>query len=420
MSARLPSQLRAWHLSNMEIHFNEDGEIQKVTVPPSCYSKLGNSSLPLYKVNSTLVNRIQSAEPDPTCYDTHGDFFFVSDIQGRATENIFDELSTLWFHIWLLNRHLCKRNEPPRWRLLYMDDILNGMPTDWHQRYDKMLKASDTGPPFQNILTLFGDYVPWPSVISKAKTSGKGCIRFPRAVTTPSSWLWLDKAIPAYSNSALQEFVDAILETYGLGGPRRSRCNYKLLYATRRGMKARRVINELQVLKTIEEAAPDFEVRSVNLGELTFKEQLQEVSSADVFVFPHGGAGPHVLFLPHGAAVIELFPYADADPMYRNLAVQTGKSYFIWQASRHANPNIKLYDPHKINTIMAARHIYHFSNESNFFVDAKALRSLVLSATFSVRNSLGTNWFPSHGGEFSAFLCTICHGPEGRKHTCDS
>lgn len=48
---------------------------------------------------------------------------------------------------------------------------------------------------------------------------------------------------------------------------------------------------------------------------------------------------------------------------------------------------------------------------------------LVTAAAATVRNTLGTNWFPS-GGEgagkpYTAFLCTMCPD-KGRNHTCST
>ena len=48
-------------------------------------------------------------------------------------------------------------------------------------------------------------------------------------------------------------------------------------------------------------------------------------------VFMHGGTGPQVLWLPPLAVAIEMFPYKFADPMYRNMAVMTGKFWLGWQ-----------------------------------------------------------------------------------------
>jgi hypothetical protein len=97
--------------------------------------------------------------------------------------------------------------------------------------------------------------------------------------------------------------------------------------------------------------------------------------------------------------------------MYRNLAVQTGKAYLSWQA-----PDFLV--PFKYASLKKGRDAYHFTPASDFRVDTTELAELLLAAAALVKNTLGTNWFRSGGGEYSGLLCTMCTGPVGRKHSC--
>ena len=98
------------------------------------------------------------------------------------------------------------------------------------------------------------------------------------------------------------------------------------------------------------------------------------------------------------------------------MAVATGKSYLSWQASTFAVP----FQYEKMS-FTEARDIYHFTNASDFRVDMKEIEPLLVSAGALVRNTIGTNWFPSAGKgagkPYSAYLCTMCP-QKGRNHTC--
>lgn len=96
--------------------------------------------------------------------------------------------------------------------------------------------------------------------------------------------------------------------------------------------------------------------------------------------------------------------------MYRNLAVQTSKAYLSWQAGDYLRP-------FKYRSVVAARNVYHFTSASDFEADVAELQPLLRAAAQLVRNTLGTNWFPSAGGEYSGLLCTMC-AREGRRHAC--
>jgi Glycosyltransferase 61 len=295
-------------------------------------------------------------------------------------------------------------------KLTYFNGVINAMPKGFERGEDLVRKTSDGyDAPFPEVLATLGDYVPWDKVLEKAK--GSRCVRFHRAFTTGSSWMWLNNPIPSYYNIPLAELIHLTLSRMEQATPRTSRCGYVALWVTRRSAHSRRVVNEDEVVRTLRGTLPTWDVREIDLSKLSFKEQIKTVREADVFIFPHGGAGPHVMWLPHGAVVIELFPYGDADPMYRNLAVQTGKTYLSWQAEKYLRP---------LNETIVLPDDYHFTNLSNFRVDIDALKPLLKSASLVVRNSIGTNWLTSlEGRPYVKKLCTLCTIGGEHSYGCD-
>ncbi|KAH7619344.1 putative EGF domain-specific O-linked N-acetylglucosamine transferase [Nannochloris sp. 'desiccata'] len=430
LSAKTPSGLLAWSFEDLRLDLSSNGTATKFTVSDTCYKGLHDGEVPpLGNVTSTLIMSLNKTSDEKLnkkgCKIVDDNILIISDTLGRSRKNIFDELSVVWYHFWLLKKAVgcfgeggARRSgggNGGKWRITHLNDILNDQPPRFPRRFENMAYGKDQGVAFPNVLSVLGDYVPWSELVKGAE--GK-CIKFRKVATTGSSWLWLDIPLPAQASHPLQQLVNAVLEELGLGGPRTQRCNHSLVYASRGAAASRRIINEDQVLRSLRTTIPDFQVKSVDLAALPFEKQVATVHAADIFVFPHGGAGPHVLWLHHGAVVIELFPYADADPMYRNLALQTGKSYLSWQAPAFSQP----FDWKKIGP-KRSRDIYHFTNVSDFEVKVSEFVPLVTAAAATVRNTLGTNWFPS-GGEgagkpYTAFLCTMCPD-KGRNHTCST
>lgn len=313
-----------WHFKDLRLDILPNGTATKFTVSDSCYNSLDDGEAPpIASVTSSLLSHLNHTASEKklkkTCKTIDDNILIISDTLGRAPENMFDELSVVWYHFWLLKKAACSSGTNSergggggRWVITHLNDLLNDQPPRYPRGLEQIRYASTHGVPFPGMLSLLGEYVPWQELV---KTAEGKCLKFRQAATTGSSWLWLDKPLPSQANYPLIQLVDAILEELGEGGPRTGRCNYTLLYASRAGAAARRVLNEEQLLERMRSVLPDFTVKSVDLGSLPFPEQVAAVRAADVFVLPHGGAGPHVLWLHHGAVVIELFPYNDADPM---------------------------------------------------------------------------------------------------------
>ena len=59
------------------------------------------------------------------------------------------------------------------------------------------------------------------------------------------------------------------------------------------------------------------------------REQLAAVAATDVLVAMHGAALTHALFLPEGAAVVEIAPMPGAWRLFEHLARMRGLVYFV-------------------------------------------------------------------------------------------
>lgn len=97
------------------------------------------------------------------------------------------------------------------------------------------------------------------------------------------------------------------------------------LYLSRSRAPKRRVVNEVEVLALMRELG--FEI--VFAEDLTFSEQVNLASTANLLVSNHGAGLTNMLFLPEGANVLELRHRNDAvNNCYFTLASALGLNYF--------------------------------------------------------------------------------------------
>ncbi|XP_052812960.1 uncharacterized protein LOC128240371 [Mya arenaria] len=108
------------------------------------------------------------------------------------------------------------------------------------------------------------------------------------------------------------------------------------------GLISRKIKNEQELLDYFRKRNPHAEVSGIQLDLLSFKEQLQVISNADVLISMHGAGLTHTLFLPPHAGVIELFTltwtkYFGLDH-FRTMARWKDLQYQAWQ---NLNPTNK-------------------------------------------------------------------------------
>ncbi|KAK7458186.1 DUF563 domain-containing protein [Colletotrichum acutatum] len=99
----------------------------------------------------------------------------------------------------------------------------------------------------------------------------------------------------------------------------------------RRG--SRKLLNQDFLLDAAREAFPDANFQAIDLGAVTFPEQLRIVQSTDILVGIHGAGLTHTMFLrENGAAVVEIQPSSMSHKGFRNVAQMLGHKYFSTHA----------------------------------------------------------------------------------------
>jgi len=104
------------------------------------------------------------------------------------------------------------------------------------------------------------------------------------------------------------------------------------IYISRGNASHRRVTNESEIIDLLK----NYGFTAVNLEELPFIEQVSLFRNADVVVGPHGSGLGNLVFSQKGTRVIELFPAATADALFRLSRAVELEYYFL--RSRTGNP----------------------------------------------------------------------------------
>ncbi|WIA11932.1 hypothetical protein OEZ85_012014 [Tetradesmus obliquus] len=93
-------------------------------------------------------------------------------------------------------------------------------------------------------------------------------------------------------------------------------------------------MNEAELLAALR-TIPDIHVQQVELGTLPIKEVVLLLEKTSLFLGYHGAGFDNMVFLPRGAAVLEILPKGTAhSPLYPSLAHRTGKTF-----TRYVNNN---------------------------------------------------------------------------------
>lgn len=123
-----------------------------------------------------------------------------------------------------------------------------------------------------------------------------------------------------YQDPALIQRVRAIL----LAKLSPVRTGRRRIYASRSTQNVRRVANEAELLPLL--LAQGFEI--VHFEKLSFLEQVSLLNETSIFAGVHGANMTNLLFLPPGAAVIELLSAAHGDLCYFRLASCVDQPYY--------------------------------------------------------------------------------------------
>ena len=142
----------------------------------------------------------------------------------------------------------------------------------------------------------------------------------------------------------VQPFREYVLQRFGIPVHARSRnCSehkIKVLLNFRRDYKShprnldrtvdRKIANEKDVLKEMEENFPNITIVATQLDSLHLKTQLELVSSADIFFGMHGAAHAFPIFMPPGGAVVEMFNFNSNNWHMGKIAALSGHSHVVW------------------------------------------------------------------------------------------
>ncbi|KXH59107.1 DUF563 domain-containing protein [Colletotrichum salicis] len=96
---------------------------------------------------------------------------------------------------------------------------------------------------------------------------------------------------------------------------------------------SRRLLNQDVLLDAARNAFPDANFQAIDLGAMSFPEQLRIIQSTDVLIGVHGAGLTHTMFLrENGAAVVEIQPSSMSHKGFRNVAQMLGHNYFSTHA----------------------------------------------------------------------------------------
>jgi len=98
------------------------------------------------------------------------------------------------------------------------------------------------------------------------------------------------------------------------------------------GFVQRKVSNEAKLIQYIRQNMPEIEARGVQIDVLPMRDQLQLVVNAGILVGVIGAGLTHALFLPRGAALLELAPNSmwDDSRHFEAIAFWRGLVYLRW------------------------------------------------------------------------------------------
>ncbi|KAK3097136.1 hypothetical protein FSP39_006687 [Pinctada imbricata] len=119
------------------------------------------------------------------------------------------------------------------------------------------------------------------------------------------------------------------------------------------GTIQRKFANEETLLLATKRAFPSFNVIGIQLEKLSFTDQLRLITGTSILIAMHGAGLAHVLFLPRGSGVFEIFPkYVNSagNGHFRAMARWRKLHYVSWRnyQSRNEEENFKTRIPQEI------------------------------------------------------------------------
>ena len=99
------------------------------------------------------------------------------------------------------------------------------------------------------------------------------------------------------------------------------------------GLIKRKISNEEEILKAVEEIFPSHHVAGIQLDQYDMMGQVQFISQTDILIGMHGAGMAHTLFLPTHAGVLELYPnyWSKFNRHFKAMAKWRKLNYLNWQ-----------------------------------------------------------------------------------------
>lgn len=125
--------------------------------------------------------------------------------------------------------------------------------------------------------------------------------------------------------------------------------NIDRIYVSRADAQTRRVVNERELFKFLDE----YNFSIYHFSELPLKEQISLMLGCREFVFSHGAAGAFIPLLPAGASVIELVGHKTCPPFFRDLCALFGKNHQVLVGETTPNGTNDIYiDPLSLEKVL--------------------------------------------------------------------
>ena len=168
------------------------------------------------------------------------------------------------------------------------------------------------------------------------------------------------KSVTSY---LIQPFRSFVLKRFGIpSGPRFRDCARKklnVLVAFRRdyqnhprnvkGIIDRKIANEEDVVKEMENGFPTLNITTAQLDSLPLKRQLELIASADIFFGMHGAAHAFPIFMAPGGVVIEMFNFQSNNWHMKRISTLSGHFHITW-----TNQDLKAYNQTTRSTTIPA------------------------------------------------------------------
>lgn len=210
-------------------------------------------------------------------------------VADRKPFNFFDEFSTEWYHLWLAKLALFSSISKP----VYLTH-LNGT-------------SSSIYPKYQLIYDILGNYVKWEDLSTQKSTSSLECLEFEDFITLSTGWLWMMHPLQKYDNLVLNHFIHTVSKALNIEEHEVNESCLAVLAARGPGSRnARKLLNEAILLETMASVLLECKIQLVDFKHLALHDTVWLMRRTSIFVFPHGGAGPNVLWLRPGALVVEV------------------------------------------------------------------------------------------------------------------